>query len=119
VLRLEVETLEVEYDLRNVFLYAGDDAELVAHSADLDTDYRRAGKSAEKHSPQAVAERDAVPSFQRLRHEHAFAQIRALFDGDPGFLDFHHNIHVSFPSAVANIKRRDGSRSLNSSGSSF
>ena len=63
--------LDVHDDFRHVFLDAGYGAELMQHAFDLDLTYCCSGQGGKHDSPQRVAQRDAVASFQRFDHEFA------------------------------------------------
>ncbi len=54
---------------RDVFLDTGYGGDLVENAVDLDVRYRNAGKRAEQHSAQRIAEGYAVASLKRLDNE--------------------------------------------------
>jgi hypothetical protein len=61
---LEPQLLDVEDDLRHVFLDAWDRRELLVDVADLDARDRGALERGQKHAPQRVAEGDAITGLE-------------------------------------------------------
>ncbi len=62
-------TLDIHNDLRHIFLDAGNRAEFMQHTLNLNLAHRRPGQGGKHNSSQRIAERNAVASFQRLNHK--------------------------------------------------
>ena len=89
--------LDVQDDLRHIFLHAGDSGKLMLDAGDLDGGHGRAGQGAEQHPPQGVAKGGAVAPLQRFHDEFPIALVgRALHTFDTRLLDLYHVFLPSF-----------------------
>ncbi len=85
--------LDVEDDLGDIFLHAGNGAEFVLDPGDLDGGHRGAGQGGEEHPPQGVAQSGAIAPLQRLHHVLAVGVVaHVLLTVNAGFFDFNHRL---------------------------
>ena len=68
-------SLDVQNDLGNVFLDAGDRRKLVLNACDLDRGRSRSGQRGQENPSQGVAQGHTVASFQRFYDKYAMGRI--------------------------------------------
>ncbi len=94
---------DVEDDLRYVFLHAGDGAELVLHTGDLDGSHGGAGQGAEQDTAQGVAQGRTIPPLQRLDNIFTIRIVARVFDAlNARLFDFY---HISFTLLICGTRR--------------
>ncbi len=78
VLHADGDVLEVQQNLKHVFLQTFDRGVLVQHAIDLDFGDRIAGDRGQQHATQGVAQRMAVATLQRFDHDFGAIGAEAL-----------------------------------------
>ena len=73
IVNLQDNVLEIQNDLRHIFLYMRNGRKLVQHTINLHGSDGIAGQRGEQHSPHAVAQSCAKTSFQRFHHKLTYA----------------------------------------------
>ena len=73
IVNLQDNVLEIQNDLRHIFLYMRNGRKLVQHTINLHGSDRIAGQRGEQHSPHTVAQGCAETSFQRFHHKLTYA----------------------------------------------
>ena len=103
---LRQEALDVQDNLRHVFLHAGNGGKLVLDAGDLDGSRRGAGQRGEHDPPQGVAQRRAISPLQGFHHVFAIGYITRRFAAfDLGLFDFDHAV-PSFIFSTGGARRR-------------
>ena len=73
IVNLQDNVLEIQNDLRHIFLYMRNGRKLVQHTINLHGSDGIAGQRGEQHSPHTVAQGCAETSFQRFHHKLTYA----------------------------------------------
>ena len=69
------ESLDVEDQLGNVLLNAGDGGKFMLNAVDLNGSSSHAGQGGEEHSSQAVAECVAISALKRFENKHSISSV--------------------------------------------
>jgi hypothetical protein len=86
--QFDVDFLQVEYDVRDVFRDARQRRELVLHALDFDRGDRRTLQRRQQYAPERIANGRAVATLERLADELAVGRRQALgVDFQPRRLD--------------------------------
>ena len=79
---LERQFLEVENQLRDIFLHAGNRRKLMLNALDTDARRRHAGQAVQQHATQGIAQSLAEAALQRFHHKASelvvFRKLRAF-----------------------------------------
>ena len=87
----QAQSLDVKDDVSNIFSNTGDSSKFMQNSVNFNVSYCGTRKGGEQYTTQAVAQCNAVASFQRFPYKFTVASIIAdLSCNHLGFLNFNH-----------------------------
>jgi hypothetical protein len=89
------DALDVQDDLRHVFLHAGDGGKLMLHTGNLDAGAGRTGERGEEYPAKRVSKRSAIAALQRLNDVLAVMGLIGVFHAlNARLLNFDHVVPV-------------------------